>query len=178
MPMCRRPAVGDALRAGGRPGSGGMVAKVSRARILPGACRRRRPIPASLQQQRVQGQAHTGQGCEWLQVVGRQRHLRLHQPRRGPAAGHRRVAAQRVDPLGPGRAAVGRRHHPPPRRSTRGPASRFSPACSAPIYSDPGRWQQLRIEGIPRLLARQVRRCAANWARASTAARPTSSGWC
>ena len=106
--------------------------------------------------ERFHGSAHTGQGCEWLQVeagagvrvyfaheVGCPRIIEELAPsvwikadRAGPWLAIRVVLPRTVDP----------RSGRPIRTILEGPA-----------YTDAGRWQQLRLVGIPAMLDRQVR---------------------
>ena len=115
-----------------------------------------------LQQQRVQDQAHSGRGCEWLQVsagngtyvyvshdVGRPRVIDELLPSVWIRSDHAglQLAADIVLP----RVIDPRTGKPQFAR------------VFGPIYTDAGRWQQLRIEGIPRLLAQQVRVLRTQW---------------
>jgi hypothetical protein len=108
-----------------------------------------------LQHQRVRGQAHSGQGCEWLQLVGdngttifishdvgRPRVIDELLPSvwvRADRAGLQLavdiILPRVIDPR-TGKPMFAR--------------------VFGTSYSEAGRWQQLRIEGIPRLLTRQL----------------------
>ncbi len=108
-----------------------------------------------LQQQRVSGQAHSGQGCEWLQVagnngnsffiahdVGRPRVIDellpsvwIRSDRAGLQLSADIILPRVIDP----------------RTGTPLMARVFGTS-----YNDPGQWRQLRVDGIPRLLERQV----------------------
>ena len=108
-----------------------------------------------VQQRRVSGQAHSGQGCEWLQVAGDN----------GGAffVGHEVGRPRVIDELLPSvwirsdraglqlAADIILPRVIDPRTGTPLLARVFGMS-----YNDPGRWQQLRVEGIPRLLERQV----------------------
>ena len=108
-----------------------------------------------LQQQRLQSDSHSGSGCEWLQLeserggcvyiahdVGRPAVIEELSPsvwvkadRPGVQLAARIVLPRTVD-----------------RRSGRA----VTAIVSGSSYSDPGRWQQLQIRDIPRLLTREI----------------------
>ena len=108
-----------------------------------------------LQHSRVQGQAHTGQGCEWLQLVAENgTYVYI-----SHEVGRPRV----IDELLPSVWVRSDRAGLQFAADIILPRS-IDPRTGKPLfarvfgasYNDPGRWQQLRIEGIPRLLARQL----------------------
>jgi hypothetical protein len=108
-----------------------------------------------VEHRRLQGDAHTGSGCEWLQVeadggtnvyfaheVGRPRVIDdlvpsvwIKSDRPGVQLAARIVLPRTIDP-GTGRPVT--------------------TIISGSSYTDAGRWQQLRIEHVPHLLTRQV----------------------
>jgi hypothetical protein len=109
-----------------------------------------------LQHQRLQQNAHTGVGCEWLQLegdggscvyfahdVGRPRVIYELAPSVW-------IKADRPNLQLAVRVVLPRTTDP---RSGRPVAT----ILAGPAYSDVGRWQQLRLGGIPTLLTRQIR---------------------
>lgn len=106
--------------------------------------------------QRVQGQAHTGNGCEWLRISAANGEYVYF----AHDIGHPRV----IDELMPSvwvksdraglqflvRAVLPRAKDP----RTGRPLSTLLPGS---MYTASGRWQQLRVDNIPQLLRRQAR---------------------
>ncbi len=108
-----------------------------------------------VQHARVQGDGHSGRGAEWLRIeaeagsyiyiahdVGRPRVIEELAPslwvkadRAGPQLALRIVLPRTTDPRS-GRPLV--------------------TVLSGPSYSDAGQWQRLKLDGLPRLLQRQV----------------------
>ena len=106
-----------------------------------------------LQQERVQGESHSGNGCESLRLESERGH-HLHCPRRRPTVDHRRtVASVWVKADRPGVQLAARIVLPSlPTARTGRPVATIIVGDS---YNAAGRWQQLQLSDIPRLLARQ-----------------------
>ena len=128
--------------------------------------RRRRPIPV-LRHQRVQGVAHSGNGCEWLQLQADSGSLVYFAHDIGRPRVIDELAAERVGQVGPAGCA----DWPPrivlPRSIDRQTGRALTTILIGGSYTDAGRWQQLRMEGIPRPVDSQGPRLA-------DAARPAS----
>ncbi len=109
-----------------------------------------------LQQQRVQGHAHSGQRSEWLKLVGNN----------GTSAyishdvGRPRVIDELLPSVWIWSDRSGLQFAADvvlPRAIDRRTGKPLVARIFGDIYSSPGHWQQLRIENIPRLLTRQLR---------------------
>ncbi len=109
-----------------------------------------------VQQQRVQGQAHSGRRSEWLQIVGDN----------GTSAyiGHEVGRPRVIDELLPSVWILSDRAGLQfaadiilPRAIDRRTGKPLLARVFGAVYNNPGHWQQLRIDGIPQLLARQLR---------------------
>lgn len=106
--------------------------------------------------QRIQGEAHTGRGCEWLRISGTMEGYVYF----AHDVGHPRV----IDELLPtvwvkadrsGIQLLVRVVLPRVRDPQTGVP--LSPVVGGSSYTAVGRWQQLRIDGIPQRLTRQAR---------------------
>jgi hypothetical protein len=109
-----------------------------------------------LQQQRVAGQARSGRRCEWLQLVGDN----------GTAVyiGHDVGRPRVIEELLPSVWIMSDRPGLQfaadivlPRATDRRTGKPLLARVFGAVYNTPGHWQQLRIDGIPQLLARQLR---------------------
>ena len=149
----RRPVPG--VPAGRRGGScpDGVARGVRDRAAIVAPLRRRRPIPHP-PAPAGSGIAHSGNGCEWLrlQADGGSSVYIAHDVGRPAVIDD--LARERVAKVGSARLAVGR-----PVVLPRSADPQTGRAVTAIVvggsYTDTGRWQQLRLEGIPRLLTRR-----------------------
>ncbi|MBU4400662.1 MAG: hypothetical protein KKE86_15185, partial [Planctomycetes bacterium] len=108
-----------------------------------------------LKHQRLQGDAHSGKGCEWLRLEGRGgSHVYVaHDVGRPPV----------IDELAPSAWVKSDRPGPQlyarivlPRTIDKRTGRAVAAIIAGGAYTAVGRWQQLRLDGIPRLLTRQI----------------------
>lgn len=105
--------------------------------------------------QRLRGEAHSGQGCEWLRIeAGQGSHLYIAHDIGQPRIIDDLVPSVWVKSDQSGVALIARIILP----NTTDPRTGrpLATLVAGGAYSDVGRWQQLRIEQIPHLLMRQV----------------------
>ncbi len=108
-----------------------------------------------LKHQRLQGDAHSGKGCEWLRLEGRggSRVYVAHDVGRPPV----------IDELAPSVWVKSNRPGPQlyarivlPRTIDKRTGRAVEAIIAGGAYTAVGRWQKLRLDGIPRLLTRQI----------------------